>query len=98
MDGFDVSTERVVATGGAVGDTGVALAGEIAAMEGMLSDLQVAWVSSEAAPRFVGSMRAHLDQARQLKDALLGQGEALALAGRSMAETEAALAQSIPGV
>lgn len=97
MDGFEVTTERVVSTGVSVGDTAVALAGEIARMDAILGDLRVAWVSTEAAPRFVALMERQLADATALKNTLSGHGEALAVAGRNMADTEAALAGSLTG-
>ena len=98
MEGFSVTTERVVTTGGAVADVGAALTGEIATMTGLLDELGAGWQSSDAAPRFVAAMSAHLEQATVLKDALLSHGESLMLAGRRYAETEAAIAAGIPAV
>jgi len=98
MDGLEIATEQVVSAGGAVEGIGRQLAAEITRMETILGDLQGAWRSSVAAPRFAAVMQSHLAEARTLQDVLIGHGAGLATAGRTLAEAEAALSQAIPGV
>jgi WXG100 family type VII secretion target len=98
MDGFSITSERIVAAGGAVGDVGTALSGEIDTMRGLLDDIQAGWQSSEAAPRFAALMDEHLTAASTLRDALLSHGESLVGAGQRFAETESAIAGGLPAV
>jgi uncharacterized protein YukE len=65
-------------------------------MRELLDQIRAGWQSSDAAPRFVAAMEQHLADATRLKDALAGQGSALAAAAARFGEAEAALAQAIP--
>lgn len=96
MQGFSITTERIAAAGGAVGDTGSALAREIATMDGLLSSIQAGWQSSEAAPRFVAAVQGYLATAVFLKDALLSQGTSLVASAQRFGEAETVTASSIP--
>lgn len=98
MDGIAVSSERVVATGTAVGDVGQRLGTEIGVMHDLLGEIQRGWQSDQAAPRFARSMQGYLDEAAALRDALLSHGESLLGAGRAYAEAESAVAAAVPGV
>lgn len=97
MDGFTVTTERIVSAGGGVTTVGEALAKEIVAMHGMLDEIRSGWSSSTAAPRFAVAMQGQLDQATVIKDALLSHGSTLTSSGHEYAKAEALLAETIPG-
>jgi WXG100 family type VII secretion target len=97
VDGFDVTTERIAGVAGRVEDTGTALGREIATMHDLLAEIRAGWQSSEAAPRFAAAMQHYLDEAAQLKDALLGHADALAITGRSFASTESSIATALTG-
>jgi hypothetical protein len=96
VQGFSVESQRIAATGATVTDVGAGLGREIAAMDGILGSISVAWQSSDAAPRFVSVMRGHLDQVTVLRDALMSHGESLAGAGRRFAEVESVVAGALP--
>lgn len=98
MDGIVVSSDRVVSTGTAVGDVGHRLGGEIVLMHDLLGEIQAAWQSDQAAPRFARSMQGYLGEATALRDALLSQGAGLLGAGRAFAEAETAVAAAVPGM
>ena len=98
MDGIAVSSERVAATGTAVGDVGQRLGGEITTMHDLLGEIQAGWQSDQAAPWFARSMLGYLQEATVLRTALLTHGESLLGAGRAYAEAESAVAASVPGV
>lgn len=97
MDGITISTERIATAGAGVSDVGVLLVREIAAMDDLLAQIRSGWQSDAAAPQFAAVMQGHLDQATQLKDALLGHGAALLATGRRFGEAEQSLAQSMTG-
>jgi uncharacterized protein YukE len=98
MSGLTIDTARLATTGGAVSDTGASLAAEIATMHDLLGRIRGGWQSSEAAPRFAAAMEAHLADATALKDALLGQGNALSTAALRFGQTGDALADAVPAV
>lgn len=98
MNGFDVATDRIATAGTGVESVGIALQGEIAAMDGILTDISAGWHSTSAAPRFVAAMEGHLADARILADALLSHGASLHMVGTSFAQTEEALAAATPVV
>jgi WXG100 family type VII secretion target len=97
MDGFEVTTGRIGTAAAGVGDASAALGREVATMHDLLAEIQAGWQSSEAAPRFAAAMQGYLEEARQLKDALLGQADALAATGRSFEATEASIAAAFSG-
>jgi len=98
MSGLTIDTARIAAAGTGVSDVGNSLAREIAAMHEMLGQIRAGWQSSEAAPRFAAAMDGHLADAGVLKDALLGQGVALATAAARFGAAETALADAVPAV
>jgi hypothetical protein len=97
MDGITISTDRIATAGTGVTDVGVLLVREIGAMGDLLAQIRSGWQSDAAAPQFVALMQGYLDQATQLKDALLGHGAALLFTGRRFGEAEQSLAQSMVG-
>lgn len=97
MEGFTVTTERIVSAGGGVTTVGDALAKEITAMHGMLDEIRSGWSSTTAAPRFAVAMQGQLDQATVIKDALLSHGSSLTSSGHEYAKAEALLAETIAG-
>lgn len=97
MEGFEVSTGMIAAAAAGAGDAGAALGREIATMHDLLAEIQAGWQSSEAAPRFTAAMQGYLEEARQLKDALLSQAEALVATGRSFEATESSIAAAFAG-
>lgn len=98
MSGLSIDTQRIAGAGLGVSDVGMSLSREIATMHDLLGQIRSGWQSSEAAPRFAAAMDAHLADATAMKDALLGQGTALSTAAQRFGETEAALADAVPGV
>lgn len=97
MDGFEITTGRIGTVAAGVGQAGAALGREIATMDDLLAEIQAGWQSSEAAPRFAAAMQGYLEEARRLKDSLVGQAEALAATGRSFEATEASIAAAFSG-
>jgi uncharacterized protein YukE len=97
VDGFEVSTGRIAAAATGAGDVGAALGREIATMHDLLAEIQAGWQSSEAAPRFAAAMQGYLDDAAQLKDALLAQAAALTTTSRSFESTESSISAALAG-
>lgn len=97
MSGLSIDTQRIAGAGVGVSDVGMSLSREIATMHDLLGQIRSGWQSSEAAPRFAAAMESHLAEATALKDALLGQGTALSTAAQRFGETEAAMADAVPG-
>ncbi len=97
MEGFTVTTERIVSAGSGVTTVGDALAKEITAMHGMLDEIRSGWSSTTAAPRFATAMLGQLDQATVIKDALLSHGTSLTNSGHEYAKAEAQLAEAVAG-
>ncbi len=98
MSGLNVDTGRIAGAGLGVSDVGASLAGEIATMHDLLARISAGWQSSEAAPRFVRAMQAHLSDAADLKNTLLGQGSALTTAAQRFAQTETSVADTVPAL
>lgn len=98
MSGLSIDTQRIAGAGVGVSDVGTALSREIATMHDLLGQIRGGWQSSEAAPRFAAAMENHLADATALKDALIGQGAALSSVAQRFGETEAVLADAVPGV
>lgn len=96
MAGLTIDTQRIAGAGDAVAEVAGSLTREISSMRELLDQIRAGWQSSDAAPRFVAAMEQHLADATRLKDALAGQGSALAAAAARFGEAEAALAQAIP--
>jgi WXG100 family type VII secretion target len=94
--GLTIDTQRIAGAGDAVAEVAGSLTREISSMRELLDQIRAGWQSSDAAPRFVAAMEQHLADATRLKDALAGQGSALAAAAARFGEAEAALAQAIP--
>ena len=97
MDGIVISTERIATTAAGVAEVGGRLAAEINAMDELLEQIRAGWQSDAAAPQFAAGMRGYLDQARQLKDALLSHGATLSSTAAHFAEAEEGLAQGLRG-
>ena len=97
MDGFEVTTPRIAAAATGAGDAGAALGSEIATMRELLAEVQAGWQSSEAAPRFAAAMQGYLDDAEQLRGALLTQAGALGATGRTFEAAESSIAAAFPG-
>ncbi|MET3804575.1 uncharacterized protein YukE [Nakamurella sp. UYEF19] len=98
MDGITISTERITAAGAGVTDVGTLLAGEISTMTDLLAQIRSGWQSDSAAPQFATAMHGYLDQATQLKNALLGHGAGLVTTGHRFAEAEGSLAEGLRGL
>ena len=98
MDGIAISTERIATVGVGVTDVGAALASEIGTMEDLLAQIKSGWQSDSAAPQFAAKMHGYLQEATQLKDALLGHGATLQVTSRRFAEAETALSETVRGV
>lgn len=98
MDGFDITTGRIATAASGVQRVGDELNREIARMHDLLADIGAGWQSSSASPRFVSEMNGYLDQARQLKDALLSHGAGLAATGKAYEQAEQAVAEATPAV
>jgi uncharacterized protein YukE len=98
MDGISLGSERIVSAGGGVTDVADTLATEIATMTDLLSQVRGGWRSDTAAPRFASLMQVYLDQAAQLKDALLTHGSSLVATGQGFASAESELSTALPGV
>jgi uncharacterized protein YukE len=96
MSALNIDTGRIAGAGVGVSDVGSALAAEIATMHDLLGQIRAGWQSSEAAPRFARAMETHLADATALKDTLLGQGSALSTAAQRFAQTETAVADTVP--
>lgn len=97
MDGIAISTDRIATAGSGVTEVGALLAREIGVMNELLAQIRSGWQSDSAAPQFATIMHGYLDQAAQLKDALLSHGATLLSTGRRFAEAEQSLAQSMTG-
>jgi len=97
MNGITISTDRISTAGAGVSDVGALLTREIGAMGDLLGEIRSGWQSESAAPAFAAVMHNYLDQATQLKNALVGQGAALTSTGSRFAEAEHNLAQSFGG-
>lgn len=97
MDGFEVTTAHIAAAATGAGDAGAALGREIATMHELLAEIRAGWQSSEAAPRFATAMQGYLEDAEQLRGALIGQADALATTGRAFENTEASIASALGG-
>ncbi len=97
MDGITISTDRIATAGAGVTEVATLLLREIGVMDDLLAEIRSGWQSDSAAPRFAAVMEGYLDQARQLKDALLGQGATLLTTGRRFDEAEQSLTQSMGG-
>jgi uncharacterized protein YukE len=95
---LSIDTQRIAGAGDAVTEVAGSLTLEIASMRELLDQIRAGWQSGEAAPRFVAAMEQHLADAALLKDALIGQGAALAAAAARFGETELSLAQDVPAV
>lgn len=98
MEGFDIASERIASAATSVDGIGSALHSEIATMDGLLADIGAGWQSTSAAPRFVAAMEGYLDEARQLTQALIAHGAALAATSRAFEDAEEAVAASTPVV
>lgn len=98
MDGIAISTERIATAGAGVTDVGTLLTREIGAMEQLLGEIGSGWRSDSAAPAFAATMHTYLEQATQLKDALLSHGATLVSTAGKFAEEETHLAESMRGV
>ena len=98
MSGLSIDTGRIGGAGVAVSEVAGSLAAEINTMHDLLGQIRAGWQSSEAAPRFARAMQTHLADAAALKDALLGQGSALSAAAQRFAQTETAVADSVPAL
>ena len=96
MAGLTIDTQRIAGAGDAVTEVAGSLTREISSMRELLDRIRAGWRSSDAAPRFVAAMEQHLADATGLKDALAGQGSALAATAARFGEAEVALAQAIP--
>jgi len=97
MDGIAINTERIATAGKGVSDVGTLLTKEIGAMNQLLGDIRTGWQSDTAAPAFAATMHNYLDQATQLKNALLGHGAGLVVAAQKFAEAEGHLAHAMRG-
>ncbi len=97
MNGISISTDRIATAGAGVTDVGVLLVREIGVMDDLLAQIRSGWQSDAAAPQFAAVMHGYLEQAAQLKDALLGHGAALLSTGRRFGEAEQGLAQAMTG-
>lgn len=95
MDGITISTDRIATAATGVSDVGALLGREIGVMNDLLAQIRSGWQSESAAPQFAAVMHGYLDQAVQLKDALLNHGTNLLTTGRRFAEAEQSLAQSM---
>jgi len=98
MAGLTIDTQRIAGAGDAVTEVAGSLTLEITSMRGLLDQIRAGWQSSDAAPRFIAAMEQHLADATGLKDALVGQGSALAAAAQRFGDAELSLAQAIPAV
>ncbi len=98
MDGITISTERIATAGMGVSDVGTLLAGEISTMTDLLAQIRSGWQSDSAAPQFAATMHGYLEQATQLKNALLSHGATLLTTGHRFAEAEVNLAEGLRGV
>jgi len=97
MDGIAISTERIASTGTGVSDVGTSLAKEIVTMSGLLDEIRSGWQSDSAAPAFAATMQHHLDNATQLKNALVSHGATLVTTAQRLAEAETHVAAGVQG-
>jgi uncharacterized protein YukE len=97
MDGITISTDRIATAAMGVSDVGALLGREIGAMGDLLTEIRSGWQSDSAAPRFAATMQDYLDQATQLKDALLAHGATLLATGHRFNEAEHILADGMRG-
>lgn len=97
MDGIAISTERIGSAAAGVSEVGALLAGEIGTMADLLAQIRSGWQSDSAAPTFAATMQRYLDQAAQLKDALLGHGATLLSTSHRFAAAENELAEGMRG-
>jgi WXG100 family type VII secretion target len=95
VDGIAISTERIATAAEGVSDVGALLNKEISAMRDLLAQISAGWQSDSAAPRFAATMQGYLEQATQLKDALLSHGASLLTTGHRFAEAESNLAEGM---
>jgi hypothetical protein len=98
VDGIAISSERITTAGVGVTDVGTLLGKEISAMADLLAHISSGWQSDSAAPQFAAAMHGYLDQATQLKRALLSHGATLLATGDKFAEAESHLAEGLRGV
>lgn len=96
MSELTIDTTRIAQAGAGVSDVGTSLGTEIGTMHDLLAQIRAGWQSSEAAPRFARAMEVHLADAGTLRTALLSQAEALSTAAGRFAQTEMAVADSVP--
>ncbi|GGM08628.1 WXG100 family type VII secretion target [Nakamurella endophytica] len=96
MQGISITSDRVVAMGGAAEAVGAELTREIAAAREILEGIRAGWRSDQAAPRYAAALEGYLQEAAELRDALVGHGAALERTGRAFAEAESALAAGLP--
>ncbi len=97
MDGIAINTERIATAGKGVTDVGTLLTKEISTMNQLLGDIRTGWRSDTAAPAFAATMHNYLDQATQLKNALLSHGASLVSTAQKFAEAESQLASAMRG-
>jgi WXG100 family type VII secretion target len=97
MDGIAISTERMATAGNGVTDVGTLLARELGTMENLLGQIRSGWRSDSAAPAFAATMHEYLEQATQLKAALVSHGATLLSTAGRFAEAENRLADGMRG-
>jgi hypothetical protein len=98
MDGISLGSDRIVSTGNSVTVIADALGVEIGTMTDLLGQIRGGWQSDTAAPRFAALLQVHLDQATQLKNALVTHGTSLVSVGQGFAAAESDLGTSLPAV
>jgi uncharacterized protein YukE len=97
MDGIAISTERIATAGNGVTDVGTLLTREIGAMENLLGEIRSGWQSDSAAPAFAARMHEYLEQATQLKAALVSHGATLVSTAGRFAEAENRISDGMRG-
>ncbi|MDR1825198.1 MAG: WXG100 family type VII secretion target [Bifidobacteriaceae bacterium] len=89
MSGFTVNTEAITTANAAVRGSIASISSDVAAMNGHLAELQATW-SGGAAAAFAATMEEWRAAQRGLETALESINTALASAGSTYADTEAA--------